>query len=452
MKEENVSSHKMPPQNIEAEQSVLGGVLIENGAIHKVMEVLTPDDFYREAHQKIYNSLLDLSERDEPADLITLTNELRKRDQLDSIGGASYVASLIDTIPTAANIGYYARIIKEKSILRKLIETATDIVTQGYQDREDVEGLLDEAERAIFQIAENRVRPSFYPIREIVKSSFKTLEKLYEKKELVTGIPSGFKDLDLMTAGFQPSDLIIVAGRPSMGKTALCLNIAQYAAIEKKVPVAIFSLEMSKEQLVLRMLCSEARVEGTRIRTGFLSESDWPKLTLAAGNLSDAPIFIDDTAALTILELRAKARRLKGEHGLGMLVVDYLQLMRGRTMIENRQQEISEISRSLKALAKELNLPVIAVSQLSRRSESREDKRPQMSDLRESGAIEQDADLILFIYRDEVYNRSEENPNRGKAEVIIGKQRNGPTGRIELAFLDKFTMFKDLYTGPSEQG
>jgi len=452
MKEENVSSHKMPPQNIEAEQSVLGGILIENGAIHKVMEVLTPDDFYREAHQKIYNSLLDLSERDEPADLITVTNELRKKDQIDSIGGASYVASLIDTIPTAANIGYYARIVKEKSILRKLIETATDIVTQGYEDREDVEGLLDEAERAIFQIAENRVRPSFYPIREIVKSSFKTLEKLYEKKELVTGIPSGFKDLDLMTAGFQPSDLIIVAGRPSMGKTALCLNIAQYAAIEKKVPVAIFSLEMSKEQLVLRMLCSEARVEGTRIRTGFLSESDWPKLTLAAGNLSDAPIFIDDTAALTILELRAKARRLKGEHGLGMLVVDYLQLMRGRTMIENRQQEISEISRSLKALAKELNLPVIAVSQLSRRSESREDKRPQMSDLRESGAIEQDADLILFIYRDEVYNRSEENPNRGKAEVIIGKQRNGPIGRIELAFLDKFTMFKDLYTGPSDQG
>jgi len=442
----------MPPQNIEAEQSVLGGILIENGAIHKVMEVLIPDDFYREAHQRIYNSLLDLSERDEPADLITLTNELRKKDQLDSIGGASYVASLIDTIPTAANIGYYARIVKEKSILRKLIEAATDIVTQGYEDREDVEGLLDEAERAIFQIAENRVRPSFYPIREIVKSSFKTLEKLYEKKELVTGIPSGFKNLDLITAGFQPSDLIIVAGRPSMGKTALCLNIAQYAAIEKKVPVALFSLEMSKEQLVLRMLCSEARVEGTRIRTGFLSESDWPKLTLAAGNLSDAPIFIDDTAALTILELRAKARRLKGEHGLGMLVVDYLQLMRGRTMIENRQQEISEISRSLKALAKELNLPVIAVSQLSRRSESREDKRPQMSDLRESGAIEQDADLILFIYRDEVYNRSEENPNRGKAEVIIGKQRNGPTGRIELAFLDKFTMFKELYTGPSEEG
>jgi replicative DNA helicase len=440
MKEE-VSPHKMPPQHIEAEQSVLGGILIENQAIHKVMEILTPDDFYREAHQKIFTSLLDLSERDEPGDLITLTNDLRKKDGLDSVGGASYIASLIDSVPTAANIEYYARIIKEKSVLRKLIETATNIVTQGYEDREDVEGLLDEAEQAIFQIAENRVRPSFYPIREIVKSSFKTLEKLYEKKELVTGVPSGFRDLDKYTAGFQPSDLIIVAGRPSMGKTAICLNFAQHAAASAKVPVAIFSLEMSKEQLVLRMLCSEAMVEGTRLRTGFLSESDWPKLTMAAGNLSDSPIFIDDTPALTILELRAKARRLKGEHGLGMLVVDYLQLMRGRSFIENRQQEISEISRSLKALAKELNLPVIAVSQLSRRSESREDKRPQMSDLRESGAIEQDADLILFIYRDEVYNRTE--GNHGQAEVIIGKQRNGPTGKVDLTFLDKFTAFKD---------
>lgn len=448
MKGEQVSSHKMPPQNIEAEQSVLGGILIENQALHKIIEILSPDDFYREAHQKIYNSLLDLSEKDEPADLITLTNELRKKDQLDAVGGASYVTSLIDSIPTAANIDYYARIVKEKAVLRKLINAATDIVTQGYEDREDVEGLLDEAEQAIFQIADSRVRPSFYPIREILKSSFKTLEKLYEKKEMITGIPSGFKDLDEMTAGFQPSDLIIVAGRPSMGKTAICLNVAQYAAVEKKVPVAIFSLEMSKEQLVLRMLCSEAEVEGTRIRTGFLAESDWPKLTMAAGNLSDAPIFIDDTPALSILELRAKARRLKGEHGLGMLIVDYLQLMRGRTMVENRQQEISEISRSLKALAKELNLPVIAVSQLSRRSEAREDKRPQMSDLRESGAIEQDADLILFIYRDEVYNRTDEN--RGKAEVIIGKQRNGPTGKVVLTFLDKYTAFKDHYGGPSE--
>ncbi len=446
----DVSSHKLPPQNVEAEQSVLGGILIENDAINKVLEILTPEDFYRDAHRRIYNALINLSARDEPADLITLTNELRKIDQLDAAGGASYIASLIDSVPTAANIEYYARIVKEKSILRQLIQTSTEIITESYQDRSDVESFLDEAERSIFQISENRVRPSFYPIRDIVKQSFKTLERLYEKKELVTGVPSGFKELDQMTAGFQPSDLIIVAGRPSMGKTAFCLNVAQYAAIEKRTPVAVFSLEMSKEQLVIRLLCSEAHVEGTRLRTGFLSEGDWPRLTIAAGNLSEAPIFIDDTAALSVLELRAKARRLKADQGLGMVIIDYLQLMRGRARAESRQQEISEISRSLKAVAKELNIPVIAVSQLSRKTEERTGMRPQLSDLRESGAIEQDADLILFLYRDEVYNRSEDNPNRGKAEMIIGKQRNGPTGKIELAFLSKFTTFKDLYKGEVE--
>ena len=442
-----LSSHKLPPQNIEAEQSVLGGILIENEAIHRVMEILTSGDFYREAHRKIFDALLSLSERDEPADLITLINELRKSDQLDAIGGASYVTSLIDSVVTAANIEYYARIIKEKSVLRKLIETSTQIVTRSYEDQGDVDNLLDESERAIFEITENRVKPSFYPIRDIVKSSFKTIERLYEKKELVTGVPSGFKELDQKTAGFQPSDLIIVAGRPGMGKTAFCLNIAQYAAMEKRIPVAVFSLEMSKEQLVIRMLCSEANVDGARLRTGYLTESDWPRLTLAAGNLSDAPLYIDDSAAMTVLELRGKARRLNAESGLGMIVIDYLQLMKGRARVENRQQEISEISRSLKALAKELNIPVIAVSQLSRRTEERQGMRPQLSDLRESGAIEQDADLILFLYRDEVYNRSEDNPNRGKAEVIIGKQRNGPTGKIDLAFLDKYTAFKDLYKG-----
>ena len=450
MAETEASSHKLPPQNIEAEQSVLGGVLIENEAVHKVMEILTAEDFYRDAHRKIYDALMDLAERDEPADLITLTNELRKKEHLDSVGGASYVTSLIDSVVTAANIEYYAKIVKEKAILRKLIDTSTEIITHSYEDRSDVEGLLDEAERAIFEISENRVKPSFYSIRDIVKQSFKTIERLYEKKELVTGVPSGYRDLDQRTAGFQPSDLIIVAGRPSMGKTAFCLNVAQYAAIEKRIPVAIFSLEMSKEQIVIRMLCSEAQVEGTRLRTGFLSESDWPRLTLAAGNLSDAPIFIDDAAALSVLELRAKARRLNAEHGLGMIMIDYLQLMRGRAKVESRQQEISEISRSLKALAKELNVPVIAVSQLSRRTEERQGMRPQLSDLRESGAIEQDADVIVFIYRDEVYNRSEDNPNRGKAELIIGKQRNGPTGKIELAFLEKFTTFKELYKGESE--
>jgi len=447
MNDADLSSHKLPPQNIEAEESILGGILIENEAINRVTEILDPDDFYRDAHRKIFNALINLSERDEPADLITLTNELRKIDQLDSIGGASYLTSLIDSVPTAANIEYYAKIVKEKATLRKLIQTSTEIITQSYEDRGDVEMFLDEAERAIFEISEKRVRPSFYSIREIVKDSFTTIERLFQKKELVTGVPSGFKELDRMTAGFQPSDLIIIAGRPSMGKTAFCLNIAEYAAIENKIPVAIFSLEMSKEQLVIRMLCSQAHVEGTRLRTGYLNESDWPKLTIAAGNLSEAPIYIDDTAALSVLELRAKARRLKSEHGLGMVIIDYLQLMKGRARVENRQQEISEISRSLKALSKELSIPVIAVSQLSRKTEERTGNRPQLSDLRESGAIEQDADLIIFIYRDEVYNRAEDNPNRGKAEVIIGKQRNGPIGKIDLAFLDKFTTFKDLYKG-----
>ena len=450
MNEADFSSHKLPPQHIEAEQSVLGGILIENEAINRVMELLDADDFYRDAHRKIFDALINLSERDEPADLITLTNELRKIDQLDSVGGASYLAALIGSVPTAANIEYYARIVKEKAILRKLIQTSTEIITQSYEDRGDVEGFLDEAERAIFEISEKRVRPSFYPIREIVKQSFTTIERLFKKKEAVTGVPSGFKELDRMTAGFQPSDLIIIAGRPSMGKTAFCLDVVEYAAIENKIPVAIFSLEMSKEQLVIRMLCSQANVEGTRLRTGYLTESDWPKLTIAAGNLSEAPIYIDDTAALSALELRAKARRLKSEYGLGMVIVDYLQLMKGRSRVESRQQEISEISRSLKALAKELNIPVIAVSQLSRKTEERTGNRPQLSDLRESGAIEQDADLILFIYRDEVYNRAEDNPNRGKAEVIIGKQRNGPIGKIDLAFLDKFTTFKDLYRGETE--
>jgi len=440
-----LSSHKIPPQNLEAEQSVLGGILIENQAINKVMEILTPDDFYRDGHRKIYAALIDLSERDEPADLITLTNELRKKDQLDAIGGASYLASLIDSVPTAANIEYYARIVREKAVLRKLIETSTEIITQSYQDRGDVENFLDEAEKAIFEISERRVRPAFYSIREVVKDSLDTISRLYEKKELITGIPSGFKELDKMTAGFQPSDLVIVAGRPSMGKTAFCLNVAQYAAIERKTPVAIFSLEMSKEQLVLRMLCSQSQVEGTRLRTGFLHESDWTKLTLAAGTLYEAPIFIDDTAALSVLELRAKARRLKAEHRLGLLVIDYLQLMKGRARVESRQQEISEISRSLKALAKELNIPIIAVSQLSRKTEERTGTRPQLSDLRESGAIEQDADVILFLFREEVYNRQEEN--QGKAELIIGKQRNGPIGKVDLAFIDRFTTFKDLYKG-----
>jgi replicative DNA helicase len=444
----DTASFKLPPQNIEAEQSILGGVLIENDALNTVVEFLEDGDFYREAHQKIFNCMIALSEKNEPLDLITLTNELKKKKELEEIGGASYLAGLVESVPTAANIAYYAKIVKEKSILRKLISTATDIVTQSYQERKDLEDFLDEAEQAIFRISENQVRPAFYPIKDIVKESFKVIERLYEKKELITGVPSGFKDLDRKTAGFQNADLIIVAGRPSMGKTALCLNIAQQAAINAKVSTAIFSLEMSKEQLAIRMLCSEARVDSARLRSGFLSESDWPKLTMAAGALSDAPIFIDDSAAISVLELRAKARRLKADRGLGLVIVDYLQLMRGRSGVERREQEISEISRSLKALAKELNIPVIAISQLSRKAEDRPGRRPQLSDLRESGAIEQDADVIIFIYRDEVYNP--DSDHKGTAEVIIGKQRNGPTGKVDLSFISEFTTFKDLFRGGDE--
>jgi len=437
--------HKLPPQNIEAEQSILGGILIENSALNQVLEILTDEDFYRDAHQRIFRALVDLSEKNEPADLITLTNRLRSHDLLDDVGGPSYLASLIDMVPTAANIEYYARIVKEKATLRKLIDVATQIVTQSYSDSGDIDAFLDEAEQAIFRISEHKVKPSFYHMKDMVKESFRTIEKLFERKELITGVPSGFKDLDRMTAGFQMSDLIIVAGRPSMGKTAFCLDVSRYAALENETPVAVFSLEMSKEQLALRMLCSEARVEAQKLRTGFLRESDWPKLTLAAGNLADAPIFIDDTPAISVLELRAKARRLKAEHNLGLIIVDYLQLMKGRGRVERREQEISEISRSLKALSKELSIPVIAISQLSRRTEDRPRQRPQLADLRESGAIEQDADVILFVYREEVYR--EDTPNKGVAEIIIGKQRNGPTGKLELTFLKEFTTFKDLYRG-----
>ncbi|NIQ38385.1 MAG: replicative DNA helicase [Proteobacteria bacterium] len=440
-----LANHKIPPQNIEAEQSVLGGILIENSALNRVLEILTHEDFYRDSHQRIYQALVDLSEKNEPADLVTLTNELKKNDILDNVGGPSYLSSLIDLVPTAANIEYYARIVKEKATLRKLIDVATQIVTQSYTDSGDIDAFLDDAEQAIFKISEHKIRPSFYHMKDVVKDSFKTIEKLFEKKELITGVPSGFRDLDRMTTGFQKSDLIIVAGRPSMGKTSYCLDIARYSAVEAGTPVAIFSLEMSKEQLALRMLCSEAMVEAQKLRSGFLKESDWPKLTLAAGNLSDAPIFIDDTAAISVLELRAKSRRLKAEHNLGLVIIDYLQLMKGRGRVERREQEISEISRSLKALAKELSIPVIAISQLSRRTEERPRQRPQLSDLRESGAIEQDADVILFVYREELYR--EDPSNEGVAEIIIGKQRNGPTGTMSLTFLKQFATFKDIYRG-----
>jgi replicative DNA helicase len=444
MKDIDASLHKVPPQNLEAEQSVLGGILLDNMALNAVLEVLDQTDFYSDAHRKIFAAIIELSNRNEPCDLITLSNILRDQKRMEQVGGTAYLSSLVDNVASAANITYYAKIIKEKSILRRLIGTATEILTQSYDASMDVDHLLDSAEHAIFEISENKIRPSFFPIRDIIKDSFKTIERLFAKKELITGVATGFDKMDDLTSGLQKSDLIIIAGRPSMGKTAFALNIAQYAALEMGVPVAIFSLEMAREQLATRMLAAEARVDSQRLRKGFLGETDWPKLTTAAGRLSEAPIYIDDTPAITVIEMKAKSRRLKAEAGLGLIILDYLQLMRGSTYKDSREQEISEISRSLKALAKELSLPVIALSQLNRKVEDRTNRRPQMADLRESGAIEQDADLIAFIYRDEVYNRSEDNPEKGIAEIIIGKQRNGPTGIVKLAFQEKYTRFENL--------
>ena len=444
MRDSDPSLYKIPPQNLEAEQSILGSVLLENSAINSVLEVMSKDDFYSEAHRKIFNVMVELSEKNEPVDIITLSNALKDRNTLDSIGGTAYLASLVDNVPSAANVTNYAKIAKEKAILRGLIASATEIINSCYETGSDVDQILDQAENRIFEIAENKVRPSFHPIREIVKDSFRSIEDLFARRELITGVPTGFEKIDDLTSGLQQSDLIIIAGRPSMGKTAFALNIAQFAALESQTPVAVFSLEMSKEQLVFRLLASEAKVDSQRLRKGFLGETDWPKLTAAAGRLSEAPLFIDDTPAITVLEMKAKSRRLKADAGLGLIVVDYIQLMRGGNYRESREQEISEISRSLKALAKELKVPVIALSQLNRKVEDRTNRRPQMADLRESGAIEQDADVIAFTYRDEVYNKSEDNPEKGIAEIIIGKQRNGPTGKARLVFQKEFTRFENL--------
>jgi len=447
-----VDLRKVPPQSLEAEMSILGGILLENEAINRALEIIEADDLYRETHRKIFRAMVDLSTRNEPCDLITLTDTLKRAGELDEVGGAAYLATLVDYVPTAANIAYYCRMVKEKSITRRLITAATDIVTKGYDVETGVEELLDTAQKNIFEIADNKLRPAFTPVGAILKDTFKHIETLYEKKEHVTGIPTGFYDLDEMTAGFQRGDLIIIAGRPSMGKTAFALNIAQHAAAHASTPApaAIFSLEMSKEQLVMRLLCSESRVDASRLRTGHLVDTDWHKLTSGADKLAKAKLFIDDTPAIPVLEMRAKARRLKAEHGLGLIVVDYLQLMRGSNT-ESRQQEISEISRSLKALAKELDVPVVALSQLNRSLESRTDKRPIMSDLRESGAIEQDADVIMFVYRDAVYcddckkrDGSCTKEHDKDAEIIIGKQRNGPIGTVRLLFNGQFTKFENL--------
>ncbi|MFA5515219.1 MAG: replicative DNA helicase [Desulfuromonadales bacterium] len=445
-----VTSHRLPPQSLEGEMSVLGGVLLENEALNKALEILRPEDFYRDSHRKIFLALIELSERQEPADLVTITAQLQQRGELEAVGGSAYLTALADYVPTAANIAYYCRLVKEKALARRLIEVATEIATRGYKGG-DVEENLDWAEKSIFEIAGMKSKPSYFSTREILKDTFKTIEKLFDRKELVTGVPTGFDDLDTMTAGLQSGDLVIIAGRPSMGKTAFILNLVENAALHAESPTAtlIFSLEMGKEQLVQRMLCSVSRVDASRLRTGHLGESDWPKLTNGAGLLSEAPIYIDDTPSISILELRAKARRLKAEKNLGLVVIDYLQLMQGRNA-ENRQQEISEISRSLKGLAKELQLPVVALSQLNRSLENRTDKRPIMADLRESGAIEQDADVIMFVYREAVYceackskEKTCEKDHARDAEIVIGKQRNGPIGTVHLTFRGEYTRFEN---------
>jgi replicative DNA helicase len=432
--------------------SILGGILLDNEAINRVLEIITPDELYRESHRKIMRAMIDLNDRGEPCDLVTLTSMLKKNGELEDAGGGAYLSTLVEYVPTAANIAYYCRIVKEKGVSRKLISAATEIATRGYDEQTNVEELLDNAQKVIFEISENKLRPAFFPVSAILKDTIKNIEYLYERKEHVTGVPTGFVDLDEKTAGFQRGDLIIIAGRPSMGKTAFALNIAQYASIHAQPPqpVAVFSLEMSKEQLVTRLLCCEARVDASRLRTGHLIDSDWDKLMRGASALHESKIFIDDTPAISVLELRAKARRLKAEEGIGLIVIDYLQLMRGGPSIESRQQEISEISRSLKALAKELSVPVVALSQLNRSLENRPNKRPVMSDLRESGAIEQDADVIMFVYRDAVYCDKCKNKemtcdedHERSAEVIIGKQRNGPIGTVNLVFMGEFTKFEN---------
>ncbi len=439
---------RTPPQNIEAEKAVLGAMMLSDEAIGTALEHLDSFYFYETRHQKIFEAIKDLYSERRNVDLITLCDHLKNKGIFDAVGGKNYVMEIADFVPTAANVKYYIDIIKEKGIQRQLIKNSTEIIAKSYGTDVDVDELVDTAEQLIFEIATSKQKQQAVPVKELVKAAIENIDSLYQRKEAITGVATGFTDFDKMTSGLQRSDLIIIAGRPSMGKSAFAVSIGENAAIDKKVPVAIFSLEMSKEQLVQRMLCSQAMVDANKVRTGMLSPSDWPHLTKAAGKLSNVPIFIDDTPAISVLELRAKARRLKAAHNIGLIIVDYLQLMQSSARAESRQQEISEISRSLKALARELRVPLIAISQLSRAVESRQDHRPQLSDLRESGAIEQDADVVVMLMREEYYVPTEEN--RGIAEAIIGKQRNGPTGSVKMKFFKEYVKFANLETAHAQ--
>jgi len=442
-------SERTLPHNLEAEKCVIGAILIQNETFNLAAELIDSRDFFRDAHRRIFDKMVGLSERGQAIDFVTLKDELIRSGELDEVGGPAYVASLVDGVPRSANVEYYARIVKEKATLRNLIHSANRIAAEAYDAEQDADLILDGAEKAIFEIADDRIREGFVPLRDLVQSSFATIEKLQEHKGLVTGVPTGFADLDEMTSGLQPSDLVIVAARPSMGKTSFILNVAQHVGVHSDRTVGVFSLEMSKEQLFLRLLTSEARIDAHRFRSGYLNEKDYGKLSQTLGILAEAKVFIDDTASIGVLEMRAKTRRLKAEHGLDLLVVDYIQLMQGRGRFDNRQQELASISRSLKGLAKELNVPIVALSQLSRAPESRADRRPQLSDLRESGALEQDADVVVFIYRAEMYDRDETKPeDEGVAEIIVGKQRNGPTGSVRLTFIKEYTRFENLAPRP----
>lgn len=447
--EANKPITRVPPQDVDAERAVLGSVLIHNEAMFTVVEELTAEDFYRPAHQFVFGAMTELVAKGEPVDAVTISSQLKAKDQLEQAGGLAALVSLGEAVPTAANVRHYAGIVKKKSMLRRLISAATDIATSAYESTEP-ESTVDQAEKAIFEIAKQKARQGMTPVNEIVVEAFKRIEKLAEQSSAVTGVPTGINDLDVRLSGLQPSDLVIVAGRPSMGKTAFSLGMGLHAAVAEGKSVAVFSLEMSKESLVTRMLCSDGRIDSARLRGGFLNEDDWPRLGRAAGRLSESRMFIDDQGNASVLEVRAKCRRIYAEHGLDLVIIDYLQLMRGSANTQSREQEISEISRGLKTLAKELSLPVVALSQLNRGVEQRVDKRPGLADLRESGAIEQDADVIMFVYRDEVYNP--ETEDRGVAEIIVGKQRNGPIGTTRCKFFHQFTRFDNLVDDPAAGG